>query len=390
MIKLLSKIFIKDYTNYKDSTVRHKYGILCGSFGIFLNFLLFAGKLLAGTITKSVAMTADAFNNLSDAASSLVQILGFKLSSKKADIEHPFGHGRMEYISGLIISFLIILMGFELLKSSVLAIKNPEPVKVNALSLVIMISAIFIKVYIYAYNHIIGKKIDSVSMEAVAKDALSDCVSTSVVILASVLAQFTTFPVDGIAGCIVAVLILYTGYDSTKETIAPLLGKSPSKEFVDEIEEELLKHKPIVAMHDLIVHDYGPGRTIISLHAEVPGDQNIFDLHDVIDNAEIAISRKLNCQTVIHMDPIDTKNEQLSDIKVYLKTILPSISEGLSIHDVRMVPGNTHTNLIFDVVKPFECKLSDCELKNCLSKKIKEKYNEINCVITVDACYTGE
>lgn len=384
MIKLLAKLFIKNNKDYSKPEVRTAYGMLCGSFGIFLNILLFAGKLTAGLIAKSVAMTADAFNNLSDAASSVVQLFGFKLSSKKPDPEHPFGHGRMEYISGLIISFLILLMGFELLKSSIDSVRHPETVSFNILSICIMSASIIVKIYMYIYNHSIGKKINSVSLEAVAKDSLSDTISTFVVIASALLSPYTTLPVDGIAGIIVAGFILYAGYESAKETIEPLLGAAPELEFVKAIEEELMTHKPIIAMHDLVVHDYGPGRLMVSLHAEVPGDQNIFELHDVIDNAEVDIASKFNCHVVIHMDPIDSNNERLSELKKFLHENLKTIHPDLNCHDVRMVPGKTHTNLIFDVVKPFGCKLTDKELKNQITNLVRKDNKDIFCVITVD------
>ena len=286
MIRLLAKLFIKNNKDYKDQIVREKYGILCGGFGIFLNVILFALKFIFGTIAASVAMVADAFNNLSDAASSIVQILGFKLASKKPDSQHPFGHGRLEYVSGLAISFFILLMGFELIKSSITKLINPEPQNYNLFSILVMGFAILIKFYMYLYNHQIAKKIDSVTMEATAKDSFSDMISTSVVILSIIISRFTSFPVDGVAGIIVGVFILKTGYEAAKDTIGPLLGNPPSKELVESIEKELLQHKPIIGMHDLIVHDYGPGRMMISLHAEVPGYINIFDLHDVPDGAD--------------------------------------------------------------------------------------------------------
>ena len=340
MISLLSKIFISDNKNYSDNTIRKKYGILCGCFGIFLNIILFIAKFIAGTISYSVAMIADAFNNLSDAASSIVQILGFKLSSKKPDPEHPFGHGRIEYISGLIISFLILLMGFELLKSSIESFFAPKQISVNLISIIIMICSILIKFYMYYYNHSIAKKINSVTMEATAKDSLSDTISTIVVIISVIASKYTTFPVDAIAGLIVGLFILKAGYESAKDTIEPLLGNSPTKEFVEEIEKELLYHKPILAMHDLVVHDYGPGRRMISLHAEVPGNRDIFELHDVIDNAEVNIAKKFNCSVVIHMDPVDTENKRLAELKEVLTNSLKTIHTELHAHDIRMVPIN--------------------------------------------------
>ena len=387
MIRLLAKLFIKNNKDYKDQIVREKYGILCGGFGIFLNVILFALKFIFGTIAASVAMVADAFNNLSDAASSIVQILGFKLASKKPDSQHPFGHGRLEYVSGLAISFFILLMGFELIKSSITKLINPEPQNYSLFSILVMGFAILIKFYMYLYNHQIAKKIDSVTMEATAKDSFSDMISTSVVILSIIISRFTSFPVDGVAGIIVGLFILKTGYEAAKDTIGPLLGNPPSKELVESIEKELLQHKPIIGMHDLIVHDYGPGRMMISLHAEVPGDINIFDLHDVIDVAEVMISKKFNCSVVIHMDPIDTNNTKLEELKKILAEELPKIDENLLFHDVRMVPGPTQTNLIFDVVKPFECALTDEQLITAINIAVQQHDKRVFCAVTIDAPY---
>lgn len=387
MIRLLAKLFIKNNKDYKDQTVREKYGILCGGFGIFLNVILFALKFIFGSLAASVAMVADAFNNLSDAASSIVQILGFKLASKKPDSQHPFGHGRLEYVSGLAISFLILLMGIELIKSSITKLINPQPQNYNLFSILVMGLAILIKFYMYLYNHQIAKKIDSVTMEATAKDSFSDMISTSVVILSIIISRFTTFPLDGLAGIIVGLFILKTGYEAAKDTIGPLLGNPPSKELVESIEKELLQHKPIIGMHDLIVHDYGPGRMMISLHAEVPGDMNIFELHDVIDVAEVMISKKFNCSVVIHMDPIDTNNTKLEELKKVLTEELPKIDSKLMFHDVRMVPGPTHTNLIFDVVKPFECVLTDEQLITAINLAVQQHDKSVFCAVTIDAPY---
>ena len=391
MISLLSKLFIKDYKNYTDSNVRTQYGVLCGGYGIFLNILLFVAKFIAGTISASVAMVADAFNNLSDAASSVVNILGFKLASKKPDPEHPFGHGRMEYVSGLVISGLIFLMAFELLKSSfeslIQGIKEPVQSEFSLISLVIMILAIFVKLYMYFYNHSVAKKINSVSLEATAKDSLSDTISTFVVILSIILGQFTTFPVDGVAGILVSFFIFYAGFEAAKETLQPLLGSKPEEDFVKEIEAEVLKHKPIVGIHDLVVHDYGPGRKMISLHAEVPGDMDIFELHDVIDITEVEVATKFGCETVIHLDPIDINNPQLAKNKEIVSEIVKAIDESLSIHDFRMVPGETHTNLIFDVVKPFDCKIADEVLLSIIREKVLAQLPNHFCVIAVDRPY---
>lgn len=388
MISLLAKIFIKNNKDYSDSKVREQYGVLCGVVGIFLNILLSLGKCIFGLITSSVAMIADGLNNISDAASSVIQILGFKLSTKKPDTEHPFGHGRIEYISGLIISFLVLLMGFELFKKSIESIFHPQKPNISFTSIIVIIIAIIIKLYMLIYNNNIAKKINSVAMKTTSLDSFFDAISSSVVLISIILSQFTDLPVDGIAGFIVSLFILYGGFSSAKETIEPLLGTPASSEFVQEIENELKNHKIIIGMHDLIVHDYGPGRKMISLHAEVPGDKDIFELHDIIDNAEVEISQKFNCQVIIHMDPLDTKNERLNELKLIVKTECEKINSNLHCHDVRMVPGITHTNLIFDIVKPFDIKSSDEELKKTLSLAIKSHCNDVNCVITVDQPYS--
>lgn len=384
MIKLLSRIFIKNYTDYQNEKVRSQYGILCGAFGIFLNAVLFTLKFVFGSLAASVAMVADAFNNLSDAASSVVQILGFKLATKKPDPDHPFGHGRIEYISGLVVSFLILYMGTALLKNSLLAIIHPVALKISLLSVIVMGISVLVKFYMYLYNHLTAKKIDSVAMEVVAKDSLNDVISTSVVIAALIGSKFTSLPLDGIGGVVVGIFILKTGIEAARDTIKPLLGTAPSAQLVAQIEEELMKHKPIVGMHDLIIHDYGPGRMMISLHAEVPGNLNIFSLHDVIDIAEHDIALRFNCHVVIHMDPVDTENKRLSQLKNVLTEEIVKINPELKYHDVRMVPGDTHTNLIFDVVKPYSCFLTDEQLKMAIHNAVNSRVPDVFCAITVD------
>ncbi len=384
MISFLARFFIKNYKDYDNREVRLQYGVLCSAAGIFFNILLFAAKLFAGIIASSVAMIADALNNLSDAASSVISIIGFKLSGKKPDVEHPFGHGRIEYISGFVVSMLILLMGFELLKTSVVNMKGGARIEQNTVSVVIMVISVFVKFYMYLYNKSIAKKIKSVSMEATAKDSLSDTISTFVVIFSMICARFTDFPVDCIAGIIVAGFILYTGFETAKETIDPLLGRNPSKELVKSIEEIVLAHEPINGIHDLLIHDYGPGRLIISLHAEVPGDHNIYELHEVIDDAEVELAEKLSCLAVIHMDPVDLKNERLQHLKSEVISETQKIHPSLSVHDVRIVPGVTHTNLIFDVVKPYGCNTEDDEIKHILAENIRKQEPDINCVITVE------
>ncbi|MCK9170333.1 MAG: cation diffusion facilitator family transporter [Treponema sp.] len=386
MISFLVKLFIHNPDDTENPAVREKYGVICGISGIFINILLFAFKLFAGIIAKSVAVTADAFNNLSDAGSSIITILGFKLSFKQPDAGHPFGHGRLEYISGLIVSFLIILAGVELLKSSIAAVIHPVPVETGLLPVIVLVISILAKFYMYLYNHRISKKIKSAAMDAIARDSLSDTISTFVVLASITAAHFIkmSLPLDGIAGIIVAVFIVISGLSAAKETINPLLGVPPTQEFVKEIEEETMNHEPIHGIHDLVVHDYGPGRVMISLHAEVPGDINIFELHEVIDNAERDIAKRFNCAVTIHMDPIDLKNDEVERMWKFVSAEVSSINPGITVHDLRLVPGPTHTNVIFDIVKPHSCLMSDEELCNTLSSRIKNVRPECSCIISVD------
>ena len=391
MLNLLAKIFIKNRKNYKNPQVRNQYGILCGIVGICFNVFLFAFKFFAGILSNSVAVVADAFNNLSDATGSIVTILGFKISGKKPDAEHPFGHGRMEYIAGMIVSFLIIIMGYELLKSSIGAIKNPEPLKTDFLTIVILSVSILVKFYMYFYNHSLSKKMSSIVMEATAKDSLNDTISTGVVLAVAVvniifgsLGKEISVPLDGFAGLFVAIFILKGGFDSVKETVDPLLGKNADKEFVEDIEKTVMAHKKICGMHDLVLHDYGPEKIMVSFHAEVPGDENIFELHDEIDNIECEISKKFNCSCVIHMDPIDKNNAELEQLKNFIVEKAKKVEPNISIHDLRIVPGPSHTNVIFDAVRPFESKYSEDELKEFLCGIVKEYNPSYFAVIQID------
>lgn len=372
------------------SEQREAYGIKCGITGIVLNVLLFTGKLLAGIFSKSVAVIADAFNNLSDAAASVVTVAGFKLSGKKPDADHPFGHGRMEYIAGLIVSFLILMVGLELLKSSVESIIHPEKTDSSIFTVCALVASICVKCIMYVYNHVIAKKICSPAMEATAKDSLNDCISTSVVLVTVIVNYFVpdfSLPLDGIAGLIVAVFILRSGYEAAKDTVDPLLGVKADPEFVKEIESCVLEHKPISGIHDLIVHDYGPGRLMISLHAEVPGNENIFDLHEIIDETEYEISERFGCHVTIHMDPVDVTNPELDTLKAYIKKVAAKIDEKLTFHDLRIVPGQGHTNVIFDIVRPNDCSLSEEDLKLVFRKAIFD-YNKVYfAVINIDNPY---
>lgn len=374
MIKLLSRIFIKDYKNYESPAVRSSYGVLCGGFGIFLNILLFIGKFLAGTLAKSVSITADAFNNLADAGSSIITLLGFRLARQKPDTKHPFGHGRIEYIAGLLVSAAIILMGFELAKSSISKIISPEPIEFSVLTAAILVCSILVKLYMVFYNKSIGKKIKSATLGATALDSCSDCIATSVVLVSSLIAHFFKINIDGFCGVLVAAFVIYSGIRALQETITPLLGQAPDREFIERIQKLIEEFPEITGIHDLIVHDYGPGRLMISLHAEMPvyEDSDIFAMHDIIDNAERLLSKELECLVTIHLDPTRSNDEKVAELKAKTVNVLHRISPELSLHDFRVVPGPTHTNLIFDVVIPFDLKLKEDEITEKLNSAVSE------------------
>ena len=384
MIKLLAKIFIKDSQNTTDSKVRVAYGYLCGAVGIALNILLFAGKIIAGTISGSVAVTADAFNNLSDAGSSIISLIGFRLASQKPDPHHPFGHGRFEYIASLIISIIIVLMGFELGKSSFEKIVAPQAVEYSAVTFAVLGVSVLVKLYMFFYNNSVGKKIDSATMRATAMDSISDAVSTGAVLISAVIAMFTNLALDGWMGLLVAAFIMVTGFKSAKETIDSLLGTPPSPEFVKQIEDMALQYDDIIGVHDMIVHNYGPGRTFVSLHAEVPSDGDIVAIHDTVDNAEREIAKELGCLVTIHMDPVDVHDEHTAQLREKVSEIIKQINPNITFHDFRVVSGPTHTNLIFDIVSPMDCGLSDQELADTIADKIHQCNESYFAVINVD------
>lgn len=382
MIKLLSKFFVKNANDAE--AVRQKYGMICSGAGIALNILLFAIKFAAGSLSGAISVTADAFNNLSDSGSSLITMFGFRLAAKKPDPGHPFGHGRIEYLSGIAVSILIVLMGFELLTDSFDKIKNPAPPETGALVFAILAVSICVKFYMFLYNRKYGRLCNSAAMKATATDCLSDMVSTSVVFISMIVTHFTSINIDAYCGLAVSVFILFAGLKSAYETIGPLLGQPPEAEFVDEIEKIVLAGKGILGVHDLIVHDYGPGRCMVSLHAEVPANGDILEIHDEIDNIERELSEKLGCLAVIHMDPIQTDNERVAALKNVAISACEAVYPGMNLHDFRMVEGNTHTNLIFDVVVPHAIKMSDTEIKEAIEKKIKEYDRKLFTVVTVD------
>ena len=387
MIGFLARRFIRDYQNTADAAVRRAYGVLCGAVGVGINLLLFALKLFAGTIAGSVAITADAFNNLSDAGASIVTLLGFRLAGQKPDTEHPFGHGRIEYISGLIVSLVILLMGFELLRDAVGAILHPAEVECSALTVAILLISICAKFYMYCYNRGVGKKIGAAAMQATAADSLSDCAATAAVLLSTLAGYFLDWKVDGWCGLVVSLLILWAGFQAAKDTLSPLLGQPPTEEFVQQIRDIVMANKTVCGIHDLVVHDYGPGRVMISLHAEVPAHGDILALHDEIDNVEKQLHDKLGCEAVIHMDPIVTDDEAVNEAHRRIAALVHGIDENISIHDFRMVAGPTHTNVIFDAVVPYGCALSDREAEEKIKKAVHELDPRYFAVVQIDKSY---
>ena len=372
MITFLASLFIKDSKNYKEPSVRQAYGVLSGAVGIGLNILLFFGKWLAGTISGSIAIIADAFNNLSDAGSSIITLIGFRLSGQEPDPEHPFGHGRMEYISGLLVSVAILVMGFELIGSSIGKLRSPEPIESSALVFGILIASILVKLYMFFYNHSLSKKIESAAMKATSVDSLSDTVATTRVLIATLISKYTGLLLDGWFGILVGLFILYTGGSTLKETIDLLLGQPPKQEFIDEVKEIVLGHSMVHGVHDLIVHDYGPGRVMISLHAEVDVNGDIQDIHEQIDHIEHELQEKLHCSATIHMDPIVTDDKEVLAMKAKVEEMVHFLDESFSMHDFRMVRGSTRTNLIFDVEVPRKTSYTDNEIVNWLKERIHE------------------
>jgi len=386
VIGLLAKIFVKD--NGSPEKVRGSYGKLCSFVGICLNILLFGIKLFAGIISGAISVISDAFNNLTDATSSLIALLGFRLSEQKADKDHPFGHGRFEYISGFIVSMLIILVGFELGKTSVEKIITPEAVEFSYVAVIILVVSIAIKAYMAFYNFRISKKISSAAMRATATDSLSDCIATTAVLMSLIIAKVFEVNIDAYCGLAVSGFILFSGLRSAKETIDPLLGGSPSKEYINEITTIVYSYEGVKGIHDLIVHDYGPGRAMISLHAEVDANADLLQTHDMIDNIEHELRQKLKCDAVIHMDPIVTDDPLINELREKITALVTCIDPAITIHDFRMVVGPTHTNVIFDVVVPFGVKKSDDEIRESVQTIVRTLDGNYFAVINIDKAYS--
>jgi len=383
MIALLSRLFLRN-TKDEDS-IRHGYGMICGAVGIFLNLILSCFKIVLGVLIGSLAIQADGFNNLGDVGSSLVSLGGFILSNKKPDTEHPFGHGRAEYLSALIIAFLILLMGVELIKSSVQSLISHAPAPVfTVAAFVVLLCSIVVKLYMALYNTRYGKKYDSSAMLATAKDSLFDCITSGAVLLSMALNHFWHLNADPWCSLAVSLLILWGGFGTAKETVDLLLGKKADPELLQSIADTVMGHEGVLGVHDLIVHDYGPGRLMITLHAEVDEDADMLSTHDMIDNIEWELNKKYNCLSTIHMDPIAVNNPETDQAKALVKQAMGRIDERITIHDFRLVRGQTHTNLVFDISAPYEIKLTDGELKARAVAEITALNESFNPVITVD------
>ena len=379
-------IFIKNNSNVKDNKVRNSYGVFGGIIGILVNALLFIIKLSVGLFVSSIAIMADAFNNLSDAASSLITILGFKLSNKPADREHPFGHGRIEYLSALIVAFMVMLVGVQFIKSSFERIINPTPVTFELIPFILLFISIFLKVWLSKFNKFVGEKINSAALKASSVDALGDVFTSTCVAISFLAANFTSFPIDGYIGMVVALFIVYSGFNLVKDTINPLLGEAPDPELVNSIKEMVFSYDKILGTHDLIIHNYGPGKCMASIHAEIPSDICVVAIHEIIDKAEREISTALNIYLVIHIDPICIIVGEVKEAYEEILSLIKQYDFIESIHDFRVVGEGDVKNLIFDVVVNSlkESPITDSELICKFSERVQESHPYYNCIITVD------
>ena len=387
MTELLVRCFIRDSDHVEDAKVRQAYGRLSGLVGIVCNVILFTCKLLAGSMTGAVSIMADAFNNLSDAASSIVTLIGFYMAGKPADPDHPFGHGRIEYLSGLFVAAAILMTGFELLKTSVEKILHPEALSFSAISIVILIASILMKMWMARFNFNLGHKIKSQAMQATATDSLSDCIATSAVLVGVIVTMITGKNIDGFIGVLVALFVCVAGFNAAKETIQPLLGQAPDPDLVDNIKKRVMQEDMILGIHDLVIHDYGPGRRMITLHAEISYKEDIMEAHDMIDNVERDLMQEFQCTATIHMDPVVTDDEELNLMREKVEALVRTLDASWKIHDFRMVRGNTHSNLIFDLVVPTDALKDKFEIEAKVRDLIHIMNPNYNAVITVEQSY---
>lgn len=389
MTNFLIKHFIPNASDVKSPAVRQRYGVVSGVVGILCNALLCTAKIAAGLLTGAVSIVADGINNLSDGGSCVVSLLGFKMAGKPADDKHPFGHGRIEYVAGLIVSFIIVLMGVELAKTSLDKIFHPEEISFSWITPAVLGISILVKLWMCFFNRKMGDKIDSAVLKATAMDSLSDVAATSAVLAGFVIGYWARVNLDGYLGVLVALFILYTGVSTAKGTLDLLLGEAPDPEFVKQIQQEVLSYPEIIGVHDLIVHNYGSGHSVVSLHAEVPCDVDILKIHDTIDNAERDLKKKFDCEVVIHMDPIITDDKETNEIHQKLSSIVRLLDSRVTIHDFRMVKGSTHTNLIFDIVVPHQFRLTDDQVVESLRQAVKALDARYEIVVNVDKAYTA-
>ena len=388
MTSFLIRRFVRDRDNVKDGKVRYAYGRLAGIAGLTANILLFALKLLAGVLSGSLAIMADAFNNLSDAGSSIVTLVGFKLSSAPPDKEHPFGHGRMEYLSAMAVAALIMIAGFELATSAVDKILHPTPTDISWLTVVILAASIAVKLWMALFYRKVGRTIDSETLKAACADSRNDVICTGVVLVSSVVGWITNVAIDGYVGAAVALFVIWSGFSIIREAVSPLLGQAPDAEMVEQIKKTVLSHEGIVGIHDLMIHSYGPGRCVISLHAEVPCREDMMRSHDRIDCVEKDLMREFNAIACIHMDPVDTEDERVETLRVLAETVAQDIDRRLSLHDFRVVFGETHTNLIFDLVVPFDFKGDQAALGEEIQRRVQLADSRLFVVATVEHSFT--
>lgn len=390
MMRFFIKHLITNNENIHDAKVRAKCGNLTSLVGILTNLILFLGKFLIGTIANSVSITADAVNNLSDAGSSMISLISFKLSNRPADAEHPFGHARYEYIASMIVGILILFLGIELIRNSLDKIIHPDVVEFSYLSIAILITSILLKFWMYSYNRYYGKLFNSSVMMATAADSVSDCMATGAVLVSTCISPLIHFNLDGYMGVAVAIFIIITGGKIVKETLDSLLGASPSREEVMEIINLIKSHAGVLGIHDLMIHDYGPNHRFASVHVEVSAKEDIFISHDMIDNIERKVQEKLGIQMVIHMDPIDLDDAETNTMRDTIQRMITSIDPSLSIHDFRMVKGNTHTNLIFDCLVPYQSKLSTKQIMDCINEKLASLDQTYYAIVTFDHAFTHD
>ena len=384
MTELLLRLFVKDYRNVEKSAVRSSIGKLAGIVGIVCNSLLFLFKLVAGLLVGSVAITADAVNNLSDASSSLITLIGFKLAQRPADEDHPYGHARYEYLSGFIVSTLILVIGIELVKSSIEKIIHPEVVEMSVLSVAVLVGSILLKLWMSLFCRNLGKRISSTTLQATSVDSRNDVISTTAVLGGCLVGYFFNLKIDGYVGLVVALFIIYSGIGIAKETISPLLGKQADEKLVEEISELVLSHDKVIGMHDLLVHDYGPGKCFASVHAELSADEDPLVCHDIIDDIERDVLEQLSVHLVIHYDPVVTDDEELNHMRKVVGSIIINIDQRLTLHDFRMVRGAQHTKLVFDLVIPYSMEKQEPDLKQRIDAGIKSEGEQYCTVICFD------